>query len=70
MLVSNLARGDSAVEVDVSGLVDGAYTLIDGFTGGVATHVTVTGARTRFVLNVADCDTRLLVFPASAVAAN
>ncbi len=70
VLVSNLARGDSAVEVDVSGLVDGAYTLIDGFTGGAATHVTVTGARARFVLNVADCDTRLLVFPASAVAAN
>lgn len=70
LVVANLARGDSAVQLDLTGLVDGAYAPIDGLTGTVATNVTVSGGRARFSLNLGDYDTRLLVFPAGAVVNN
>ncbi len=70
VVVANLARGESAVQVDLSGLVDGAYAPTDVLTGGIVLNTNASGGRARFTLNLGDYDTRVLVFPASAVAAN
>ncbi len=68
VLVSNLVRGESAVQLDLAGLVDGTYTPTDALTGATVATVTVSGGRGRLIVNVADYDTRALVFPATAVA--
>lgn len=70
VVVANLARGDNAVQVDLANLVDGAYAPTDALTGAVALNTSASGGRARFTLNLADYDTRVLVFPASAVATN
>ncbi len=70
VVVANLARGENPVQVDLAGLVDGAHAPTDALTGDVALTTNASGGRARFTLNLADYDTRVLVFPASAVAAN
>ncbi len=70
LVIANIVRGDSAVQIDLTGLVDGSYAPIDGLADSVATNVTVSGGRARFTLNLGDYDTRLLVFPAGAVINN
>lgn len=69
-MLANAERGESTVQVDLAGLADGFYSLTDALTGATATTTTVTGGRTRFTINIGDYDTRVLVFPAAAVAVN
>ncbi len=70
LVLANAERGESTVQVDLTGVVDGTYSVTDALTGAVATTATVAGGRTRFTINIGDYDTRVLVFPAAAVAAS
>lgn len=68
VVVANLARGDSAVQLDITGLNAGAWSPTDALTGTTVCTLTASGGKARMVLNVGDHDTRVLVFPAAAVA--
>ncbi|HOR24615.1 MAG TPA: hypothetical protein PKY36_04875 [Opitutaceae bacterium] len=67
VLVTNLARGESAVRLDLSGLADGTFAPTDALTGETVAQVTASGGAAQMIVNLADYDTRVLVFPAAAV---
>ena len=56
--------------LDLSQLRDGTYAPIDALTGATVATVAVTEGRAHFALTLADYDTRVIVFPAAAVATN